>query len=1758
MTLTGKAVFVKADDRPSITELRQGIADQLQQPLDQITDEQIIEVLLLAESSIEDCVVLLRETVTGEVEKIAYVVLSEPFSEERLRSHLQSFLPLDGLPTTYVPLPRLPLTAAGDVDRQVLTQQAVIDSNLAQQWERKLQNVPAIERAAVVIQEPMAKLPLLHLSDLLPEWKSAPVSEPGNEATITEATTTSEVERSQIPALATGGSLPEEPGVPETLPEVLRQTAERVIGDRIVYLQPDGLTITQSYAGLLEEAERILTGLRQQGLKPEDKVIFQLDHNQDIIPAFWGCILGGFIPVIMGSAPSYRESSSAIDKLCNVWKLLDQPLILTNKELVSSVQHLSQWLPADALKISAIEVLKSNQPDKNHHPCKPDDLVFFNLTSGSTGMPKCIGLTHKNLISRARGTNILCKHDESDVILNWLPFDHIGSISDWHVRCVILGCQLVYASKEYILGRPLNWMDLLSQYRITHSWAPNFAYALVNDALKQESEQTWDLSCVKSLLTAGEAVSSKAVEEFIENLAVYGFKKTAVRPAFGMAEMGSGITYYQPTEAQPLIRHTVDKASLKGAIKRVSPDHPNCSVFTDLGPVIPGVSIRIVDGENNLLNEDTIGFLHVKGDAVSPGYYKNPEVNKEVFLADGWFNTGDLGFISNGHLIVSGRAKETIIINGANYYNHEIEAVVEEVEGVEVSYTAACAVREAGAATEKLAIFFHTSETEDDRLIDLLKQIRQTVVGKVNLNPDYLIPVEKAAIPKTAIGKIQRSQLSKQFEAGVFDSILKQIDVLLGNTNTLPDWFYRKIWRAKETTTVSSQVQVGQSLVFVDQSGFGESLCAALGRDRQSCIAVEAGIEFAQIADNRYCIDPRNPDHYRQLLNAIATNLPITQVIHLWTYGDITPAVNSTAALEAALDAGIYSTLFLIQALEATQKTDRSIRLIITASHAQPTAASDRVAAEKIPVLGLVKAASQEMPWLDCRHIDLTTDSVEQNINHILRELQIAQTEREVAYRNGQRLVPCLEKVDWSQEVKQPLAFKQGGMYVISGGLGGIGVEIAKYLLETYSARLLLLGRVALPERNTWEKLKGGQDAIAQRIETYLSLERLNGEVSYAAVDLTNPDALQQVVDQATAHWACHLDGIIHLAGNAPERSLLEETRDSLSATLQPKVLGTWALHQLIKDQPDSLFISFSSLASFFGGALIGAYAAANSFLDSFTHYLQHHTSIHSHTFAWGMWEGIGMSRNSLAKDLLKAKGYRAVSLQQGLHSMFAGLHHNQRHLLVGLDGSNRNIQRYVEAPLSPSQRLVGYFTTTSDTLDTAEFAAWSVGDRFDTPSTCTFQQLQEMPLLETGEIDRQQLVEMSRQITTEKLQPRNELEQQLAAIWQEVLNISQVGVRDSFFELGGSSLQAARLFAAIEKNFGKNLPLATLFQAPTIEQLVNIIQEDGNSASWSPLVAIQPNGSKPPLFCVHGAGGNVLMYRELIPYLQPDQPLYGLQALGLDGMDSPLAKLEEIAEIYVQEIVNVQPQGPYFLVGLSAGGVIAFEMAQILRKQGQEVALLGLIDTHGPGYPEFLPAIPRLISILPHVFLHFVSKIPNQLTKLTKAKSTPTSSLKHSEASSTANPPHHSNQKPDQELIDEDLSTDNRRDLPKNISSWKDFLEHFSLWMLQFTPWAFVVPRFYLNSGQSIPSKLQKVKEANVRAMLAYKPQIYPGSAILFRATKQPPGCYPDPELGWHDFIDGKIKIYDVPGYHGESLLYRKESLEVLGKCLKSFMDKF
>jgi len=363
---------------------------------------------------------------------------------------------------------------------------------------------------------------------------------------------------------------------------------------------------------------------------------------------------------------------------------------------------------------------------------------------------------------------------------------------------------------------------------------------------------------------------------------------------------------------------------------------------------------------------------------------------------------------------------------------------------------------------------------------------------------------------------------------------------------------------------------------------------------------------------------------------------------------------------------------------------------------------------------------------------------------------------------------------------------------------------------------------------------------------------------------------------------------------------------------------------------------------------------------------------------------------------------------------------------------------------------------------------------------------LERLPLTPNGKIDRSALPPppaASGRPAPGYVAPRDPLEVGLAGLWESLLGKKPIGVHDNFFELGGHSLLAARLFAQIEKLTGKYLPLATLFQAPTIDGISALLRREGRGSTWSSLVAIKPAGDRPPFFCVHAAGGNVLGYRSLASHLDPDQPVYGLQARGLDGADVPLESVEEMAGQYVREVRALQPAGPYYLGGACTGGIVAFEMAQQLVAGGEDVGILAMFDTF---------AHSHLRSLSGSEFRRF--KLESTVERLR----------------------YHSGNL---------LFRPGRIDYVRRKSKTLIRRLRTRLWRIRQKP--------FTRMGIPLPRSLQRVEEYNMQAIVNYRPRPYPGRITLFPPSTRSVGEFPDPEQGWGSLALRGVEIHKVTGDH-------------------------
>lgn len=1491
---------------------------------------------VLAHPGVQDCALLTKSDRAGNARRILFYVPHGPVSRSELRRLVELSSGGDPASLALVPLHKLPLTAEGAVDEQVLSAIPVLDDALCEHSAGLLRAELGTEAIVVRRIERSASAPApYHLSDLRLDAKAiSPTGIASDSAAPAPSCDVGLV--SAESAVLRGPDLPRDGSASaRALSDLLERAARRVPDRRIRFVSVDGRLTEWSYAGLWERARRIGTALADQGVPPGAYVVLQLRATQDVLAAFWGCQLGGMVPIVLEAPEHFEASGAVMERLRGLLGRLTAPVIVADPALAEPLERLQGNRGFPASRLISFASLSSDAilpRARTQHP-RPDDVALVNLSSGSTGVPKGVILSHRNLLARARGANALCPFSEKDVILNWLPLDHIGSLSDWHIRCVMLGCELIYVDKAHVLRDPANWLALMDRYRVTHSWAPSFAFALVAKRLSELPASAWDLSCVKGLLTAGEAVSDRSVEGLLAGAATHGLRPAAIWTAYGMAELGSGVTYAVPSGQRPLGFLRLRPPAPGERARPVADDDPGGIGFADLGPPIPGVSLRVVDASGEALPAGYVGRVQVAGDVVFQGYLENPEATAETLLPDGWLDTGDLGLLWKGRLVLTGREKDTIIVNGANYFCHEIEATVAAVEGVRPAQVAACGARRAGDAEECLAIFFvpkDAASSDREAEASLMRAIGARVAARFGISPGYLLPVEARQIPRTSIGKIQRSQLRLRLESGALDDAIKRADLTLGNARTLPSWLYRSRWVRRRASRASLYPLAGATLVLSDATGLGRSLVGELRQRGQSCIQVVAGGVTKRLGADRYQVDLRSSAGLQSLFRELAAEgVAVSEVIHLIGYGS-----QESQATEFDEEArGYHAIAVLLHCLGALEDLVAGLvleRLFLVADGCHRLGAEDRSSPEKAMLAGVVRSLAAEYPDMAARHIDLSGKDGRQDLCDLARELESLSREPVVAYRDGLRHVLRLDHLDLREPGGHGVALKRDALYLVTGGLGGVGMALCRWLGRRFGARLLIVGRTPL------------KSADVGRRERYRSLVDEGILCRYVAIDICDRRGLGRAVEQAEAAWGREIDGIFHLAGRVRAQPIRSETLDGFMAAGRAKTQGARALGELLADRPSAFMLAFSSATALLGGMGTAAYSAANAYLEAYCRRLRS-AGHRAYALAWSRWDGIGMSADPAMAQAAASKGFGAIGASDGLQALQAFLSSGYADAIVGLDATRPAIQHLTTAPTYQREYLAGYFK--ADGLEARPPGSYLLQDAFGTPVRCSLERVAVLPHMEASEGGRE--IHGGCGAASAAGDPRTPTEERLRAIWRRLLDARDVGRDDNFFDLGGNSLLAAQLAGAVESELGVALPVSAVFQAPTIASFAAILDGASQPDERLSVVPIKPTGSRPPIFVVQSSSW------DLVRYLDADQPVYGLNygvgAKSRGGMLELPPTLEALAAHYVSELTSMQPSGPYFLIGHSAAGLVAYEMARQLEARGDELGLVGLVDTYFP-----------------------------------------------------------------------------------------------------------------------------------------------------------------------------------------------------------------
>ncbi|WP_371572191.1 AMP-binding protein [Streptomyces sp. NBC_01314] len=504
----------------------------------------------------------------------------------------------------------------------------------------------------------------------------------------------------------------------------------------LCFIGTDGGETRWSYGRLLREAGRLTAGMRAAGVRPGDRVIVHVAHQPDLLATFWACVLGGFVPLPVGTGATPAARAAAPGLLDAVWHRYGRPYTVTGPDqpLAARTRTHPGWATS---WLGHPHQLRAEHPEHRRHPSRPDDLAVLLLTSGSTSTPKAVMLTHHNILSRSAATARAGGLGATTRTLNWMPLDHAGGLLLFHLRDVFLGAHQVHARPELVLADPLRWLTLAGRHRACTTWAPNFALSLVNDQAHRLPGQDWDLSGLRRIMNGGQAVHAPVVRRFMELLAPFRLPPDAMFPGWGMSETASGVVDCRLSD-------------LDGGHTRYVP----------AGRPQPGTAVRCVDERDEPVPAGTLGHLQVHGASVTRGYLDDLDHTRRAFTADGWFRTGDLAFVEDGVLTVTGRADDLIERAGVRCHSHEIEAAVEELDFVAPTHTVACPVT--GPEKEELAVFYHPRPgTPRTRAAAL---IRAQVTDRLGLHIDQVVPVRAQDVPRTGIGKLRRSRMRHWYE----------------------------------------------------------------------------------------------------------------------------------------------------------------------------------------------------------------------------------------------------------------------------------------------------------------------------------------------------------------------------------------------------------------------------------------------------------------------------------------------------------------------------------------------------------------------------------------------------------------------------------------------------------------------------------------------------------------------------------------------------------------------------------------------------------------------------------------------------------------------------------------------------------------------------------------------------------------------------------------------------------------------------------
>lgn len=529
----------------------------------------------------------------------------------------------------------------------------------------------------------------------------------------------------------------------------LREADER---PAIIYVAGDAAPIHVSRRAFRDTAAATARALRGMGTRPGDLIAIAHTQNLESIHAFWGALLMGAIPSMFPTLTDKLDPDVYMQSMSELVRLSRVAAVLTTDEFAPALRP---HLPCPVYSSADLQRPRDADPQPEPYVPDPAAVAFLQHSSGTTGLQKGVALSHAAVLNQLAAYSRAIELCENDVIVSWLPLYHDMGLIAGFLMPLILGVPLVLMSPFDWVSHPALLLRAIHDYRGTLCWLPNFAYNHCVRAIRRRDSDDLSLSSMRLFINCSEPVRHDSQQLFLERFASLGLRAEMLGVSYAMAENTFAVTQTAPGAPAPL--DIVDAAELdsNNYAKSVPPGHPHARTLVSCGPTIPGTTARIVDDENRPLPDRAVGQIAIRSDCLMSGYYRRDDL--QPFDAEGWFLTGDMGYLANGELYVAGRRKDLIINAGKNIYPADLEAVVNAIPGVKAGRAVVFGVEDERAGTELIAVVAEVATTDDGARREIERAIRRAIVRQTMVSVTWVHLVGPKWLLKTSSGKIARA-----------------------------------------------------------------------------------------------------------------------------------------------------------------------------------------------------------------------------------------------------------------------------------------------------------------------------------------------------------------------------------------------------------------------------------------------------------------------------------------------------------------------------------------------------------------------------------------------------------------------------------------------------------------------------------------------------------------------------------------------------------------------------------------------------------------------------------------------------------------------------------------------------------------------------------------------------------------------------------------------------------------------------------------